>query len=468
MAHDIELVQNASQQVRIPVSRTPVASSLRMEIWRPSKTPTSLEVNTGLSLTPGPFVVLTVDAADVDNYVGTYRLFGVVNDEEVVLQAGDIGVSASEVEITNVTGNPLSIATVQDRIREDFPGTTLNPNLWNVVQVGSGHTVGVTGSELRIDTGTTASTTTVLRSTQSWMGAYRVMFMSAATLLSQRIANQTFELRMTNAAGDSYLAWIFDGTSATTAKMRGMNNGTSAPDISGTVTTTAGLSIFEIEAFIDETYFHSRTSDSTTARASTAVKNRQIPSPTEPMFIEIRVSNGATAPATSTRLSLDAILVQDISELTAEITAGRGGGGASQSIPVTTVSTVTTSGAVTGVSALATAVAPVPFKVISAATTNATIVRGAANARLYGYELTNSGAAIRYVKFHNLATAPTAGTTAVVMIIPVPAGQSVRQFGTVPMASFSAGLSMTIVAGAADNDATAVGAAEVVGTLFTI
>jgi hypothetical protein len=56
---------------------------------------------------------------------------------------------------------------------------------------------------------------------------------------------------------------------------------------------------------------------------------------------------------------------------------------------------------------------------ISAATTNATVARAAA-CRFLGYRITNTNAAFRYVKLHNLATTPTAGTTAVVETIGVP------------------------------------------------
>jgi hypothetical protein len=53
------------------------------------------------------------------------------------------------------------------------------------------------------------------------------------------------------------------------------------------------------------------------------------------------------------------------------------------------------------------------------------------------------------------------------MVIPIPPGGSVFTENTVPVA-FATGLGYTIVTGAADTDATAVGASEVIGTLFYI
>lgn len=271
-----------------------------------------------------------------------YRLVGNKAGKDSTLQEGMIyGQSTANddnIEVT-VLPNPTGdlIKTVQEKYRDDFAGTALNSDFWTVT-TGPGMTVAVTNSELRVDTGTTANAVTTIRSRKAWSGAYRVMFLAGATLLSQRIANQTFELRVVNAAGNSYAGWVLTGTTATTGIARAYNNGTTSGDqTQAGIPTTAGPIALEIENFIDEVYYHSRAPESTNARTTTNVKNRQTPDPNEDMFIEIRVTNGATAPASTTRLTLDAVLVQDISELTTEITGGRGGGGASQAVPVAVI-----------------------------------------------------------------------------------------------------------------------------------
>lgn len=103
-------------------------------------------------------------------------------------------------------------------------------------------------------------------------------------------------------------------------------------------------------------------------------------------------------------------------------------------------------------------------KVLSAATTNATNLKASA-AQLHGYQLVNTNAAIRYLKLHNLAVAPTPGTTPVVQIIPLPPNQVVQIFLEQPV-RYSAGLGYSIVTGAADNDATAVAANEITGSIY--
>lgn len=101
---------------------------------------------------------------------------------------------------------------------------------------------------------------------------------------------------------------------------------------------------------------------------------------------------------------------------------------------------------------------------VSAATANATLVKGSAG-QLFGWQLTNTNAtAFRYVKLYNTASAPTAGAgTPVLRLGLPPAGGAVLALAT--GIAFSAGIGYTIVAGAADADATAVGAGEVLVNL---
>lgn len=102
-------------------------------------------------------------------------------------------------------------------------------------------------------------------------------------------------------------------------------------------------------------------------------------------------------------------------------------------------------------------------KVLSAATTNATVVK-AGPGRIYSVQVSNSSNAYRYIKFYNLAVAPTVGTSTVLSIVGIPPGG--RASLNSPQGLYcSVGIAYSIVAGAADNDATAVGATEIVGSI---
>jgi hypothetical protein len=70
----------------------------------------------------------------------------------------------------------------------------------------------------------------------------------------------------------------------------------------------------------------------------------------------------------------------------------------------------------------------------------------------------------RFVKFHNSATAPTAGA-GVFLTVGIPPN-GVAKIALEGGIAFSAGIGITCVTGAADADATATGATDVVGDIF--
>lgn len=101
--------------------------------------------------------------------------------------------------------------------------------------------------------------------------------------------------------------------------------------------------------------------------------------------------------------------------------------------------------------------------IISAATTNLTSVKASAG-RLLGWKIGNTNAAWRYIKLHNIASAPTAGS-GVVMTIGIPPGGSVQQTIEGGLA-FSTGIGVSMVTGSADSDTVAVGAGDLICDLF--
>lgn len=103
------------------------------------------------------------------------------------------------------------------------------------------------------------------------------------------------------------------------------------------------------------------------------------------------------------------------------------------------------------------------LNVVSAATANPTVVKASAG-RLLGFVLTNNATAVRYVKFHNQTTAPTAGT-GVVQSYGIPPNGGTIALSIPGGVGFATGIGMTIVTGAAATDATAVALNDVVGTL---
>jgi hypothetical protein len=138
-------------------------------------------------------------------------------------------------------------------------------------------------------------------------------------------------------------------------------------------------------------------------------------------------------------------------------------------IPVNTGFSLTAAAAATTTSAVAVALSPntpVPTmsQINSAATTNATSIKASAGT-IYNVIASNAGAAAVYVKFYNLAAAPTVGTSVPVFIISLGAAGTadatkVLDFGLIGQ-RFTTGIALAITNLPADSDTTVIAAAQV-------
>lgn len=104
-----------------------------------------------------------------------------------------------------------------------------------------------------------------------------------------------------------------------------------------------------------------------------------------------------------------------------------------------------------------------PYKLISTASTNANVVKATAG-KLNSIVAIGLTSTVRFLKLYNKATAPTVGTDVPVMTIPIPA--NTQGAGVVipfsKAVNFSNGISIAITANPTDNDATAIGAGDVI------
>ena len=328
----------------------------------------------------------------------------------------------------------MQITSMQRKWREDFPGVALNAAEWQVIQTGAGQTITVASSELRIAAGTTIGAETILRSVRAYTIPFRTLFIF---MLSQRIANQEFILEVLNSAGDMVAQWLFSGVTATIGSHNVRNGDVWGTVSSPSIASTAAMAIAEIELFPDEVYFHSRPADSTGVRTMSAARTRFIPDPNEVYFIQIRARNLGVTPASGTTLTVDAVTVQDIAEISAEITAGRGsmigaqaiaahitGGSVAVTGSLTSAGTVTQATAASLRSALgvATAGGMTPWSAINILAATQTVKASAG--LVYGWSFFNPNAAVVYVQLHNTLSI-TPGTTVPLYSIPVPPGGQV-------------------------------------------
>ena len=109
------------------------------------------------------------------------------------------------------------------------------------------------------------------------------------------------------------------------------------------------------------------------------------------------------------------------------------------------------------------------FKLLAAASTNATLIKGGAGKVLAGI-LQNASAAVKYVKIFNKVTAPVPGTDVPIFTVMLAANATIAMSDIIGPAghTFSAGIGISVVGGQADTDTTVVAAGDVVVNLTYI
>lgn len=281
--------------------------------------------------------------------------------------------------------------------------------------------------------------------------------------------------------GWNYMWTLYTTVTATNAFADAQRRGWNSGNTTLTINTTASPGhAAQIMADGRNVYWADSLVASSTAPNFTVRGSRieSIPDDDVELHLYLWSWNGTTNPATSTSWTIGFVAVEDIVNVPTYI-AGIRPQGAAAALPVSQVGTVTISGSVTHGGALAAGTnlvgdvgqqyranatgAASGTHIVSAATTNATVVKAGAG-RVLGWHLANTSAAWKYVKFHNQTTTPTAGS-GVVRTIGIPPN-GVADFTLEGGIAFATGIALTIVNGSADADATAVAVGDVVGDLF--
>lgn len=377
------------------------------------------------------------------------------------VESGGVHTPMQRIDGYDPQDDMLKVKSVQKKFRDSFGGSSLDAAKWDS-SIGTGGAIAVSGGTVTLGSGNTAGSETWILTKEVFSVPFRV---SIGFTLSQRIANQSFLVEAISVDPATGLpdglhtaALLFDGTSATSGKYRVQNSGLTPLDSgASTLPTTASGSIYEIEPFADECWFHGGTLDSNSGRANSYRRHQQIPDPNAFYKIRLRWLNGGTAPASNTNAVVQFIAVQDYAELTAEITAGRGQSVAGQGVGVNVISLPTATMYVTPSASYGYATVS---KLISAANTNATSIKTSA-ANVGWISAHNVSTSVRYLKIYNKASAPTVGTDVPVQVIPIQPNNEVL-FAPFAGMRLSAGFALAITGGIADNDTTAIGANEVV------
>jgi hypothetical protein len=239
--------------------------------------------------------------------------------------------------------------------------------------------------------------------------------------------------------------------------------------VAASAMTTTQEYLIEIDS--RDTIVSSAAVDSVAAKAPGASRVSSQNANDKKLYKLVMRFKNVTAPGSNTSFVIQRILVSDNYEIRTQISTAEGDSIGAKALGVNLLGTPavgTTMGAV--VLNAQTNIGPATYHtLISAATTNATLVKGSSG-NVSGGIITNTVATTRFLKLYNKATAPVPGTD--VPIFNIPLAQNVNfslgDFGGAYGCRFNLGIGYAITASQASNDATAIAAGDVqVNILYT-
>lgn len=331
-----------------------------------------------------------------------------------------------------------SVGTI---LSDDFGGSALDTNRWDVwpggiTGIGSGTNVGMTysvaNSGLAVQMGTTAGDELWFLSSTTFVGSEDLMF--TLTKSQALVANSIFV---------GLVEVDTSGTPIANASMPTDFQNRGGVECGGSITTTAyhaeavadnsptvasgAIGVASVWTTAQEVYveYHAEDIivttgllDNISAKVATGSRvSSQCPNDNRAYKLLLRFRNTA-GPATSTTVTLGRVLLVDGYENRVEVTSGRGDNNAQKAIAVNIVGSPT--GLAVNNTPLATVGANTTHHLISAASTNSTLVKATA-LTINSLVVSNNGAAAAYFKLYSKNTAPTVGTDTPVltMLIPV-------------------------------------------------
>lgn len=262
--------------------------------------------------------------------------------------------------------------------------------------------------------------------------------------------------------GHNWLANEYSGTTATNSSFDCQRCGWASGNTTATINTTAspghvGQIAFDVMAasFGDALV----TTNTGYQWANRASRLENIPDEDVDLYFFIVVQNGSTPPASTTTLTVGFVQVEDQGRIKVRVASSDPVGSHPQPVQIM--------GGMTTISGTTLPATPTTTFTNSAASTNATLIKSSAGT-LWSAVVSNVAASARYLKFFNMTTAPTVGTSVPVFAVLVPAGGTVVIEGGANGIRFSAGISLAITGAAGDLDTTAIAAGDVkVATSFT-
>lgn len=158
---------------------------------------------------------LTVSAAAIRTAVEALNLKTVAANTEAVTVANQLTQPITDAElrqapVETIMKSPLFMRVGFAEVGSGLQG--LAAEKLSVIQTGSGMSVNQSAGNLVITTGTTANAETVIRSKETFSGS---LLARVKTILSQRIANNTFRVELADLIGEALAFTVNSATSVT-------------------------------------------------------------------------------------------------------------------------------------------------------------------------------------------------------------------------------------------------------------
>jgi hypothetical protein len=196
---------------------------------------------------------------------------------------------------SDTDGVAMTVDSMQKKWRDSF--TRPLTDQWDVVSSG-GSSAAASSGALTLSSGTTAGGFVELLSKETFTLPFRAMFgvQNTRDASNHHIVEMVSVDQATHIPDGRHCAQIDIGGAASvtaTQMLYYVQNGGLVPlaSAAATIASTATYSVLELEPFSDETYFHSRTMDSTVGRANSYVRHQQIPDPNAKYKLRIRSMN---------------------------------------------------------------------------------------------------------------------------------------------------------------------------------
>lgn len=253
--------------------------------------------------------------------------------------------------------------------------------------------------------------------------------------------------------GWNYYHLVYDGTTATQAKFDTQRKGYNSGDTTATINTTAAPGHLAIISGADMTSILSDqlVASSTAVRPSIrASRDENVPDDI-PLFLQIRMANGSTAPASSTTWTVGYVSVSNYKPMDTVVQDTRQSTNTPIPVDITRSVALTTSTTITANQG--TLASGTNYNAVTTASTNGASVKASAG-NLFELTASNPTATPAFLKLYNKASAPTVGTDVPIVTIPVPANSNVA----IPFGSqgkrFATGIAVAVTGAIGATDTT--------------